>query len=153
MRIRTSIFLGAAGVALLLAGCVPPANSPPAWGYGPPPPQQQPGYPPPAEPQPAPPSPDPYQPSPDPYQPAPAPAPQPQPQPPVAEESPPEDWPEYVDIEASEVAGDEVPSVDVFYDQLEPYGSWYDDPSYGWVFVPNTAGYVPYSNGFWKNTE
>ena len=28
------------------------------------------------------------------------------------------------------------PSLDVFYDELVPYGTWYDDPTYGWVFAP-----------------
>ena len=147
MRTRTSIVLGAAGVALLVAACVPPSNPPPTY-YGPPPPQQA---------QPADPAqPEPYQPQPqpEPYQPpAPAPAPAP-PQPePVAEPYPPPEGPVYVDIQAADVAGDEVPTVEVFYDQLDPYGTWYDDRTYGWVFAPSQASYVPYANGYWKNTE
>ena len=46
-----------------------------------------------------------------------------------------------------------MPSVDVFYDQLSPYGTWYDDPTYGWVFTPSDNGYVPYTNGRWTNTD
>src|SRR6185436_5592567 len=127
MRTRTSIVvLGAAGAALLAAACVVPANNPPpAVSYGQPPPQ--PGYQQP-EPQPAPP---PAQPVPEPYV----------------------EGPVYEDIQVADVQGDEVPIVDVFYDQLDPYGSWYDDRTYGWVFVPNQPGYTPYSNGYWKNTE
>src|SRR6266496_3605885 len=34
------------------------------------------------------------------------------------------------------VAGNDVPSIDVFYNDLAAYGSWYNDPTYGWVFAP-----------------
>jgi hypothetical protein len=46
-------------------------------------------------------------------------------------------------------------SMQVFYDQLSPYGQWVDYPSYGYVWIPD-AGYdfVPYStNGHWILTE
>src|SRR5262249_19050000 len=49
--------------------------------------------------------------------------------------------------------GDAVGNIDIFFDQLDPYGTWYDDPTYGWVFVPHNAGYLPYSNGYWKYTD
>ena len=49
--------------------------------------------------------------------------------------------------------GDPVESVDVFYDQLSPYGVWVDEPDVGRVFVPDTAGYVPYTNGHWQYTS
>ena len=29
-----------------------------------------------------------------------------------------------------------IESVDVFYDQLAPYGVWVDDPTLGHVFIP-----------------
>ena len=51
------------------------------------------------------------------------------------------------------VAGSDVPSVDVFYNDLAPYGSWYNDPTYGWVFAPPSPSYVPYSNGHWAYTD
>src|SRR5689334_22664545 len=46
-------------------------------------------------------------------------------------------------------------SYQVFYDQLSPYGIWIDDPTYGYIWVPNTgAGFQPYaSNGYWVYTE
>ena len=49
--------------------------------------------------------------------------------------------------------GDPVESVDVFYDQLSPYGVWVDEPDVGRVFIPDTANYVPYSNGHWEYTN
>ena len=49
--------------------------------------------------------------------------------------------------------GDPVESVDVFYDQLSPYGVWVDEPDVGRVFVPDTPGYVPYTNGHWQYTN
>ena len=51
------------------------------------------------------------------------------------------------------VAGSDVPSIDVFYNDLAPYGSWYSDPTYGWVFAPPSPSYVPYSNGHWAYTD
>ena len=41
----------------------------------------------------------------------------------------------------------------MFYDQLQPYGTWYDDATFGWVFAPSQPSYVPYSNGYWKYTD
>jgi hypothetical protein len=49
--------------------------------------------------------------------------------------------------------GEAVGSIDVFYDQLDPYGTWHDDATYGWVFSPSQSSYVPYSNGHWKYTD
>ncbi|MEO7734850.1 MAG: DUF6600 domain-containing protein, partial [Kofleriaceae bacterium] len=49
--------------------------------------------------------------------------------------------------------GDPVESVDVFYDQLSPYGAWVDEPEVGRVFVPQTADYVPYTTGHWQYTS
>src|SRR6185312_12156396 len=74
--------------------------------------------------------------------------------PPLTDTTPPPDYddPAYDDDNA-QVAGDAVPSVDVFYDQLDPYGTWYDDPTYGWAFTPQQADYVPYSNGSWRYTD
>src|ERR1019366_1169413 len=46
-------------------------------------------------------------------------------------------------------------SVQVFYDQLSPYGTWVDNPQYGYVWVPNVGpGFEPYAtNGHWVYTE
>jgi hypothetical protein len=49
--------------------------------------------------------------------------------------------------------GEAVPSTDVFYDQLAPYGVWVDDPTVGQVFIPDESGYVPYTNGHWEATD
>jgi len=49
--------------------------------------------------------------------------------------------------------GEPVASVDVFYDQLSPYGVWIDDPTVGQAFIPEQQGYVPYQNGHWENTD
>src|SRR5262245_8906844 len=60
--------------------------------------------------------------------------------------------PQYIDVNTAP-QGSEVPNVAVFYQQLEPYGQWYDDPDYGYVFAPQETNYVPYSNGRWANAE
>ena len=49
--------------------------------------------------------------------------------------------------------GDPVESNDVFYDQLEPYGTWVDEPDVGRVFIPDRDNYVPYRTGHWANTR
>jgi hypothetical protein len=49
--------------------------------------------------------------------------------------------------------GDPVESVDVFYDQLSPYGVWVDEPDVGRVFIPDVADYVPYARGHWEYTN
>ena len=43
----------------------------------------------------------------------------------------------------------------VFYDELSPYGTWVNNPEYGYVWRPNVeAGFQPYStNGYWVYTE
>jgi hypothetical protein len=54
---------------------------------------------------------------------------------------------------ASIAPGEPVGSVDVFYDQLSPYGVWIDEPRLGRVFLPDTPSYVPYRNGHWQYTD
>lgn len=46
-------------------------------------------------------------------------------------------------------------SYQVFYDQLSPYGTWVEDPNYGYVWVPDVGpGFRPYaSSGYWAMTE
>ena len=43
----------------------------------------------------------------------------------------------------------------VFYDDLSPYGYWINNPSYGYVWVPNVGhGFRPYgTNGHWVLTD
>ncbi|NVN94086.1 MAG: hypothetical protein HXX18_02260 [Bacteroidetes bacterium] len=43
----------------------------------------------------------------------------------------------------------------VFYDELSPYGSWIENPAYGYVWIPDVeAGFTPYAtNGYWVFTE
>ncbi|HEY1810895.1 MAG TPA: DUF6600 domain-containing protein [Kofleriaceae bacterium] len=53
----------------------------------------------------------------------------------------------------STAPGDPIESTDVFYDQLQPYGTWVDEPDVGRVFIPDTQNYVPYTNGHWENTS
>ena len=49
------------------------------------------------------------------------------------------------------------PAVDegYFYAQLSPYGRWFEQPGYGWCWVPNDVpyGWRPYSNGYWVYTD
>jgi len=42
----------------------------------------------------------------------------------------------------------------VFYDELAPYGQWYNDPQYGFVWAPRAGrDFRPYySNGYWQMT-
>lgn len=46
-------------------------------------------------------------------------------------------------------------SFQVFYDELSPYGQWINDPSYGYVWVPDVGyNFQPYaSNGYWAYTN
>jgi hypothetical protein len=46
-------------------------------------------------------------------------------------------------------------SIQVFYDELSPYGQWIDYANYGYVWIPNVeSGFVPYStDGYWIMTN
>jgi hypothetical protein len=46
-------------------------------------------------------------------------------------------------------------SFQTFYDELSPYGQWFNDPEYGYVWAPNVGNdFRPYySNGYWQMTE
>jgi hypothetical protein len=46
-------------------------------------------------------------------------------------------------------------SLQVFYDELSPYGEWVDNPDYGYVWIPDVpADFAPYSsNGYWVFTD
>jgi hypothetical protein len=46
-------------------------------------------------------------------------------------------------------------TVSFFYNSLSPYGDWYSDPNYGYVWHPaNMApGWSPYSDGYWAYTD
>src|SRR3954471_18471991 len=148
---------------LVLGGClgcyVQPYNPPPAQ-YGatqqetPPPGQTgQDGQPqPPPDQQPPPPDPSPP-PAPTTYAQPSGWVGQPPPAQPAAPPSAPVDTgPVYENVNVR-VAGNDVPSIDVFYNDLAPYGSWYNAPTYGWVFAPPSPSYVPYSNGHWAYTD
>ncbi|MCX6231259.1 MAG: hypothetical protein NTZ33_06925 [Bacteroidetes bacterium] len=43
----------------------------------------------------------------------------------------------------------------VFYDELSPYGTWIENPEYGYVWIPDVdPGFAPYAtNGYWVYTE
>ena len=45
--------------------------------------------------------------------------------------------------------------VSIFYDQLAPYGRWFQHAGYGWVWTPYDApvGWRPYTHGHWVYTE
>ncbi|MBN9352068.1 MAG: hypothetical protein J0H55_15420 [Chitinophagaceae bacterium] len=41
-----------------------------------------------------------------------------------------------------------------FYDELSPYGNWFNYPGYGYVWAPYETGFRPYySNGHWIYTQ
>jgi hypothetical protein len=44
---------------------------------------------------------------------------------------------------------------EVFYNELTPYGNWYNDPEFGYVWQPrNNRNFQPYyTNGYWVMTE
>lgn len=46
-------------------------------------------------------------------------------------------------------------SLDLFYDELSPYGNWDDDPNYGEIWYPDVeSNFRPYgSNGYWTMTQ
>lgn len=46
-------------------------------------------------------------------------------------------------------------SIQTFYDELEPYGQWINDPELGYVWSPNVEeGFKPYATrGHWAETE
>lgn len=46
-------------------------------------------------------------------------------------------------------------SFQIFYDQLDPYGEWVNDPDYGYIWLPDVNGdFQPYAtNGYWVNTQ
>ena len=52
-------------------------------------------------------------------------------------------------------AQNEPVSLQVFYDELSPYGTWVDSPDYGYVWVPNVdQDFSPYvTNGHWVFTD
>lgn len=58
-------------------------------------------------------------------------------------------------IQQSVVAQPERVSLQVFYDQLSPYGEWVDYPNIGYVWIPDAGpDFVPYSTeGHWVMTE
>lgn len=45
-------------------------------------------------------------------------------------------------------------SLQVFYNEMAPYGQWFNDPDYGYVWAPAVeAGFQPYyTNGYWVMT-
>jgi hypothetical protein len=61
--------------------------------------------------------------------------------------------PDYDDRYDTSVSGEPVASVEVFYDQLSPYGVWVDDPDFGQVFIPDHKQFVPYTQGHWQYTR
>lgn len=46
-------------------------------------------------------------------------------------------------------------SLQVFYDELQPYGTWMDHGQYGYVWIPRVGSdFMPYgTNGYWVNTQ
>jgi len=46
-------------------------------------------------------------------------------------------------------------SVSFFYDNLDPYGEWVDDPDYGYCWHPTGVdeNWAPYTDGYWAYTD
>jgi len=61
---------------------------------------------------------------------------------------------DYADHYDDSISGEPVASVEVFYDQLSPYGAWVDEPGLRRrVFIPEQAQFVPYTDGHWQYTS
>jgi uncharacterized protein DUF6600 len=45
--------------------------------------------------------------------------------------------------------------ISIFYDELAPYGDWFEVEEYGWVWTPSgvPVGWRPYTNGYWVFTD
>ncbi len=45
--------------------------------------------------------------------------------------------------------------IGIFYDELAPYGRWFEADGYGWVWSPYDVpfGWRPYTNGNWVYTD
>ena len=58
---------------------------------------------------------------------------------------------------APRVEADTEVSLNFFYDNLSPYGSWIDVTGYGYCFQPSVAGdnadWRPYADGYWAYTD
>ena len=44
-------------------------------------------------------------------------------------------------------------TIQLFYQELAPYGEWRDHARHGRVFVPHDTDYRPYRNGHWVETD
>jgi hypothetical protein len=44
-------------------------------------------------------------------------------------------------------------SFQTFHDKLQPYGTWLKHPRWGWVWRPSEAGFRPYTNGHWEDSD
>src|SRR2546423_13244134 len=58
-----------------------------------------------------------------------------------------------VNVNLGTPPGEAIGSVDVFYDQLSPYGVWGDDARGGRVFIPEQTDFVPYTKGHLADTD
>ena len=58
-------------------------------------------------------------------------------------------------LSATEASAQTRVSLQVFYDELQPYGTWMDYGAHGYVWVPRVEpGFMPYgTNGHWIHTE
>ncbi|MBW2461101.1 MAG: hypothetical protein JRH11_05610 [Deltaproteobacteria bacterium] len=57
-------------------------------------------------------------------------------------------------MEAQAPAADNtVVTVEVFYEELAPYGTWSEVEPYGTVWAANDPDYAPYQDGYWEFTE
>jgi hypothetical protein len=47
------------------------------------------------------------------------------------------------------------PDISIFYDDLAPYGDWFEIEEYGWVWTPYgmPVGWRPYTDGYWVFTD
>ena len=66
-----------------------------------------------------------------------------------------EDYAAYDEYGGYDAYGGYPVEVAAFYDELDPYGTWYEDDTYGWVWSPDyvSVGWRPYVNGYWVYTD
>ncbi|MBO0799240.1 MAG: hypothetical protein J2P31_10515, partial [Blastocatellia bacterium] len=48
-----------------------------------------------------------------------------------------------------------VVDIGIFYDELAPYGEWFEVEEYGWVWTPSgvPVGWRPYTDGYWVYSD
>jgi hypothetical protein len=57
------------------------------------------------------------------------------------------------DAATADAGGSDTVSLVVFREKLQPYGQWIEHPRWGEVWHPSQAGFRPYENGHWEDSD